>query len=1087
MASVTEPDRRYLLRRSAPTASAAAPELDASQQAVVDHFASGPGGPLQVLAGPGAGKTTTLVELVVDRVENGGLNPDEILVLTFSRKAAQELRSRIARRLQRTTSTTPAMTFHSFCYALLRAEQSADAFANPLHLLSAPEFDAALSELLANADPEVWPVELRSALRTRGLAGELRSFIAAARSKGMDDVDIDRVARASGRADWEAAGRFFDELTSVAALSNTIDHTDLVFNAVRTLSTPDVRDRWRNLLKHIVVDEYQDTDPLQVELLQALAGGGKDLVVVGDPYQSIYGFRGADVRGILDFPEQFPTAAGPAPRLTLASTNRYGSVIAAAVRSIVENRGAVAAADGRALAELRNPKSRVETPGSVEVRTYSSSTAEIEHIALALRQAHLHNGVPWRDMAVLVRTGAQLGRLQRALSAASVPVRVAGDEVPLAVEPAVRSLLAALHAADALSRGTQLGPDVAEALLTGPLGHLDAAGWRRLGRALRRADAAEQPSGQPRAARLLIAEALADPVFLDTLPSTGPTAWAVTAAAKLARLLRKAADQIASGEAAEQVLWTLWDGTPWPRRLQAEAEGDGEGAARANHDLDAMVALFAEAARAEERVAHRSVTEIARALEAQQIPADSLAQGAESGEAVQVMTAHRSKGLEWPVVVVAGVQEGVWPDVRRRQSLLQAERLGPEGVLPPATVASAAAEERRLFYVACSRARERLIVTAVASGSDEGDQPSKFLLELAAHVDADSMPVAAHRPARTLSLRGTVAELRRLGEHTDDPAVREQAAALLARIATHGGERGPGPGRVAHPDRWWGLAERTENVQPVRPDDRPVQLSGSQVSSLTECPLKWFLGHEARGDHGTSAAQGFGSIVHALAADVARRGIEPDVDQMVARLDDVWGSLGYPDWIGERERAAARASLERFAHWHDANPRTVVAVEHPFEVTVDVDGRDATLSGRMDRVEAGPDGVHVIDLKTSKNKAKNVDENPQLGVYQVAVDAGATAAVADGGAAGAELVQLRNEAAKGSAAPLIQGQPGPVADEPFFAVDQLRQAVRHIVDESFPAIENDNCRYCDFHALCPTKDAGASILTGFEQPKGADA
>lgn len=1076
-------DRRYVLRPSAGGVSLAPPTLDASQRAVVDHFASGPGGPLQVLAGPGAGKTTTLVELVVDRVENGGLNPDEILVLTFSRKAAQELRSRIARRLRRTTATTPAMTFHAFCYALFRAEQSADAFANPLHLLSAPEFDAALSELLANADPEAWPVELRPALRTRGMASELRAFIATARSKGMDDVDIDRVARASGRDDWEAAGRFFDELTAVAALSNTIDHTDLVFNAVRTLGQPDVRDRWRNRINLVVVDEYQDTDPLQVQLLQALAGAGKDLVVVGDPYQSIYGFRGADVRGILEFPDQFATSAGPAPRLTLESTNRYGPVIAAAVRSIVENRGAVAAADGRALAALRSPVSRVESPGSVEVRAFSSSTAEIEHIALALRQAHLHDGIAWRDMAVLVRTGAQLGRIQRALSAASVPVRVAGDEVPLAVEPAVRTLLAALHAADALSRDLPLGPDVAEALLTGPLGHLDASGLRRLGRTLRRVDATGQgrahTGGQPRAARLLVAEALADPLFLETLPGSGPTAWAITAAVKLAKLLRAAADQIRSGDAAEQVLWTLWDGTPWPRRLQAEAAGNGEGAARANHDLDAMVALFAEAARAEERVAHRSVTEIARALEAQQIPADSLAQSSEAGESVQVMTAHRSKGLEWPLVVVAGVQDGVWPDVRVRQSLLQSDRLGPEGVLPPATAASAAAEERRLFYVACSRARDRLVVTAVASGSDEGDQPSRFVVELAAHLDAGSSPAVEHRPARTFSLRGTVAELRRLGEHTDDPAVRDRTAALLAQIATHGGLGGPG--RVAHPDRWWGLAERTENDEPVRSADRPVQLSGSQVSGITECPLRWFLGHEARGDHGTSAAQGFGSIVHALAADVARRGVEPDAERMAERLDDVWGALGYPEWIGERERTAARASLERFAQWHQNNPRAVVAVEHPFDVTVDVEGREVALTGRMDRVEVGPDGIHVVDLKTSKSKAKNVEENPQLGVYQVAVDAGAAAALADGGAAGAELVQLRNDAAKNSGTPLIQGQAGPVADEPFFAVEQLRRAVRHIGDESFPAIENDNCRYCDFHALCPTKDAGASILTGFEQ------
>ena len=142
-----------------------------------------------MLAGPGTGKTTTLVELVVDRVERGdrgelgGLAPEEILVLTFSRKAAAEIRSRIARRLDRTTATTPAMTFHSFCYAMLRAEQDPGDYASPMRLLSAPEQDAVISEVLAGADPETWPVELRQALQTRGMATELQRLMATARSR----------------------------------------------------------------------------------------------------------------------------------------------------------------------------------------------------------------------------------------------------------------------------------------------------------------------------------------------------------------------------------------------------------------------------------------------------------------------------------------------------------------------------------------------------------------------------------------------------------------------------------------------------------------------------------------------------------------------------------------------------------------------------------------------------------------------------------------------------------------------------------------------------------------------------------------
>jgi superfamily I DNA/RNA helicase len=128
-------------------APAAAPALDSSQQRVVDH----PGGPLLVLAGPGTGKTTTLVEAIVDRIERRGVDPHRVLALTFSRKAAEELRDRIAGRLQRTVTTPLSSTFHSFCYALVRRFQSAEAFTHPLQLLSAPEQDVRIRELLAGS------------------------------------------------------------------------------------------------------------------------------------------------------------------------------------------------------------------------------------------------------------------------------------------------------------------------------------------------------------------------------------------------------------------------------------------------------------------------------------------------------------------------------------------------------------------------------------------------------------------------------------------------------------------------------------------------------------------------------------------------------------------------------------------------------------------------------------------------------------------------------------------------------------------------------------------------------------------------
>ncbi len=1065
----------YVLQPPPARAPVASPTLDAEQQAVVDHGASPGSGPLLVLAGPGTGKTTTVVETVVERIDREGLSPEQVLVLTFSRKAAEEVRGRIAGRLDRTSAATPAMTFHAFCYALLRTEQAGDVYTSPMRLLSAPEQDAAIAELLRGADARAWPESLRPGLHTRGMATELQRLMASARGQGMDAADVERLGERLGRDDWAAAGRFFDEYTAVAALQNTIDHTDMIFQAVRLLDDPEVRHRWREQFRLVVVDEYQDTDPLQVKLLHGLAGDGRDLVVVGDPYQSIYRFRGADVNGILDFCADFGRGDADAPTVVLQNTHRFGTRIAAAVRSIVHGRGALGRVDSRAHDDLRTLVSRVDDPGTVDVQTFATATAEAEHIALRLRDARLRGDLPWSEMAVLVRSGLHLGRLQRALAAAGVPVEVAGDEVPLALEPSVRALLAALHAADDLHAGRPLDPDAANALLTGPLGGLDAASMRLLGRALRLAAGGTRPS------RLLIAEALVDPrELLVGAPPDTPTGQAVDACRRLARLLRAAADQITAGESAEQVLWTLWDGTGWRGRLMARAESTTDLALQANHDLDALCALFAEAARAEEQAAERSVTELVAALEAQQIPADTLAQRGIGSPAVQLMTAHRAKGLQWSLVVVAAVQDAEWPDTRLRSSLLQVERLTPVEVARPVTARELAAEERRLFYVACSRARRHLVVTAVHAATEEGDQPSRFVAEMHAHLTGSTVrtlpPEPLERPRRGMSLRAAIAELRRIGETTQDRTVRDRVAAELAGLASHPA------GRTADPARWWGLRELTRSEQPLRDPGTALRISGSQVSKVVSCPLHWFLDHEARGGQGSTSAQGFGKIVHALAAEVVNSSLDADPDTLAAHLDAVWDQLPYDAaWIGRRERAAAIDALARFCAWHAASGRKAIQAERDFTVEHEVDGHAVLLNGTIDRVELGDDGVHVVDLKTSKTKPSGpeVAEHPQLGFYQVAVDLGATAEITgDAPCAGAELVMLRTPASKKLPdQPYVLAQDAPPSDGAFFGVEQLRRTVHVMAEEALVATASaDACKYCTFQMVCPAKDEGRTIL-----------
>ncbi|GAA2763143.1 ATP-dependent DNA helicase [Streptomyces paradoxus] len=1073
------------------------PLLDASQRSVVDHTA----GPLLVLAGPGTGKTTTLVESVAERVARGG-DPERVLVLTFSRRAAVELRDRMAQRAG-TARAPQATTFHSFCYALVRAHQDSALFVEPLRLLSGPEQDVSVRELLAGqVDLERlglahvrWPDELRACLTTRGFADEVRAVLARSRELGLGPDALDAFARRTGRPDWRAAAAFLAEYLDVLDLQGVIDYAELVHRAVLLARRPEVAAWLAARYDAVYVDEYQDTDPAQVRLLDALAGGGRTLVAFGDPDQSIYAFRGADVNNILDFPHAFPRADGrPAPVTVLRTSRRSGAGLLAATRLLTQRMPLtrLPAEKVRAHREL----AAVRDGGRVEAYTYPTSGTELDNIADILRRAHLEDGVPWSDMAVLVRAGSRtIPTVRRALTAAGVPVDGDGDDVPLRHEPAVAPLLTALRAValaeaagaaerdpasdgapDAEPTAPWLDTETALTLLTSPLASMDAADLRRLGRALRDEErAAGNPLPPP--SDELLAQALAEPERL----AVHDPAYA-RGAQRLGALLRKARERLAGGGTAEEALWDLWAGTPWPTRLERAARRGGAAGRNADRDLDAVCALFATAARAEERTGGRGTLNFLEEIDAEDIAADTLARRTVRPEAVRLMTAHRSKGLQWRLVVVAGVQEGLWPDLRRRGSLLEADRIGRDGLAEPLTPGALLAEERRLFYVAATRAKERLVVTAVKAPADDGDQPSRFLTELG--VEPKDV---TGRPRRPLSVAALVAELRAT---TVDPrvsdALREAAARRLARLAALADEDGRPLVPSAHPYRWWGMFEPTESKMPLRDRDQPVVLSGSALDQLANtCALQWFLGREVKAGAPATAAQGFGNVVHVLADEVASGHTPADLGVLMERLDSVWNALAFDaPWKSAQEKDNARVALERFLQWHVMNRtgRTPVASEHDFDVTLEAGDYQVRIRGQMDRVEADGDGrAYVVDFKTGKQApgSKEVERHPQLAVYQLAVREGAVDEAFNGvrpEPGGAELVHLRQGAAKrdgGETLPKVQAQE-PLEGE--WVGDLLATAAGKVLDERFTPTAGQHCTHCAFRTSCSARQEGRHVV-----------
>ncbi|MBK3575998.1 ATP-dependent helicase [Streptomyces sp. MBT65] len=1109
----------YRLVRTPPTRPAP-PRLDAPQRSVVDHET----GPLLVLAGPGTGKTTTLVESVAARIARGG-DPARILVLTFSRKAAVELRDRMALRIGAARAPR-ATTFHSFCYALVRAHQDTDLFVEPLRLLSGPEQDVAVRELLAG-QPDLerlglahvrWPDELRACLTTRGFADEVRAVLARSRELGLGPHALDAFARRIGRPDWRAAAAFLAEYLDVLDLQGVLDYAELVHRAVLLAHRPEVAERLAAQYDAVFVDEYQDTDPAQVRLLQALAGGGRTLVAFGDPDQSIYTFRGADVNGILDFPDAFPRAGGgPAPVEVLRTSRRSGAALLEATRLLTQRMPLTRLPAQKVRAH--RALSPVRDGGRVEVYTYPTSGTELDNIADILRRAHLEDGVPWNDMAVLVRAGSRtIPTIRRALTVAGVPLDIDGDDLPLRHEPAVAPLLTALRAvaaAEATARpeddteavrapeeaddvddeqaAAEAGPEAEEpaaasswldtetalTLLASPLAAMDAADLRRLGRALREEERAGGNPVPPPSDELLT-RALAEP---ERLVAHDPTY--ARGAQRLGALLRKARERLAGGGTAEEALWDLWQGTPWPGRLERAALRGGAAGRNADRDLDAVCALFATAARAEERTGGRGALNFLEEIDAEDIAADTLTRRAVRPDAVRLMTAHRSKGLEWRLVVVAGVQEGLWPDLRRRGSLLEADRIGRDGLAEPLTPGALLAEERRLFYVAATRARERLVVTAVKAPADDGDQPSRFLTE----VGVEPKDVTG-RPRRPLSVAALVAELRAT---TVDPSVSETlraaAARRLARLAALTDEEGRALVPSAHPYRWWGMYDPTESKVPLRDRDQPVVLSGSALDQLANtCALQWFLGREVKADAPATAAQGFGNVVHVLADEVASGRTPADLAALMERLDTVWNALAFDaPWKSAQEKDNARVALERFLKWHvDSNGirtgRTPVASEHDFDVTLEAGDYEVRIRGSMDRVEADGEGrAYVVDFKTGKQTptAREVERHPQLAVYQLAVREGAVDEAFDGvrpEPGGAELVQLRQGAAQrdgGETVPKVQAQK-PLEGE--WAGELLATAAGKVLDERFTPTAGQHCAHCAFRASCSARPEGRHVV-----------
>ena len=965
-------------------ATSTAPEpvvLDAGQQAVVDlpDAASA-----AVLGAPGSGKTTTIVELVADRIDGRGWSPDSVLVLASSRAAATRLRDRLALRVGKPSNGPLARTVSSFAFEVVGAAARA-AGAVPPRLVTAAEQDADIAAILdghleAGGGPD-WPEPLEPTVRRlRGFRTELRELMARATEYDVDPQRLRELGRHTDRPAWVAAADFIEEYLGIVASSRAaqLDPAELARFAVTAIGLGGADlgssdDRVASL-RLVVVDDLQEATESTLALLRALRQRGVSVIAFGDPDVATNAFRGGepDALGRL-------SAVLGDPGLTqfvLPIVHRQPAALRALTNAaIVEGRLGTAAAGRQRSATAEVETSTSKTPlARIEA---TSPAREWAAIARLLREEHLDRDVPWNQLAVIVRSSVHAPGIARALALAEVPTRTASGGVALRDETAARGLLALVELGVGRS---ELTAELATELLLSAYGGLDALALRRLRLSLR---AEELAGGGTRTSDALLVEALSAPGRFATIDSRP---------ARQAEHLAETLEQLrASDGTIEDLLWLAWDRSRLAKPWHDQALGSGPVAAEADRNLDAVVALFTAAKRFAERRPDAPAFEfLAEVLDAE-VPEDVLTPR-RSDDAVLVTTPSGAVGLEFRTVVIAALQEGIWPNLRARGSLLEPQNLlralnsTDDGADRDA--ADHAIDDRklvlddelRMFALAVSRASERVVLSAVANDDEQRSVFFSLLPNETPLIDSSTKP--------PLSLRGFTGRLRRtLADPRSNRAEAAGAAGSLAELARLGL-----PG--ADPDDWHGL-EPISSEGPLF-EGGSIPVSPSRMERLEESPLDWFLETIAGGDSGVVA--GVGTILH-WAMETTD---DPVVDNLWRAVESRWGELVFESpWLAERQKRLAHTFAEGLADYladFRREGKTLVAAEGRFKLEYgELDGAEPredgsavpeiVVNGSIDRVERGPDGeVVIVDLKTGRpiTSQATIAAHPQLGAYQLA-------------------------------------------------------------------------------------------------------
>jgi len=631
-------------------------ELNEPQREAVRHGE----GPLLVLAGAGSGKTRVLTHRIGYLLATGQARPGEILAITFTNKAATEMRERVESLVGRATRAMWVTTFHSACARMLRADAERLGYSRGFTIYDESDSLRMLKRCMEelHIDPKRYPPRA------------IRSQISGAKNQL---VDADAYAQAQGSVFEETTAGVYSLYEKRMLAANAMDFDDLLVRTVNALELfEEVRERWRRTFRHVLVDEYQDTNHAQYRLLQLLTSEHGNLMVVGDEDQSIYGFRHADIRNILDFERDFPDA----DVVKLEQNYRSTQTILSAANAVVENNR-----------ERRSKRLWTELAGGepLQLRELSDEHEEARWVAGEIERLGEDEGVDREGVAVFYRTNAMSRVLEDTLVRFELPYQVIGGTKfyeRAEIKDAVAYLSLLVNPADQVSFARIVNSprrgigNTSQARLAS---HANTTGlpiWEVAGRA-------EEVPGLGAAAIKAVSR------FYETMEGLQARAEEAPVAELLEATLRESG--YLDALAAERTI---------------EAEGRAE-------NLEELVGVAAEFDANHELEGEGEVAALEEFL--QQISLYTDQDGLRDESAITLMTLHNAKGLEYETVFIVGCEDGAFPHMKAL------EEGGEE-------------EERRLCYVGITRARRRLYMTWTRErrlfGRAERNLPSRFVDEL---------------------------------------------------------------------------------------------------------------------------------------------------------------------------------------------------------------------------------------------------------------------------------------------------------------------------------------------------------------------